>query len=425
MKHSQHVLVVGGGLIGLCTAYALLRDGHTVTIVERATLGSGAAQGNAGEVTPLQVTPLASPNTVKDIVAGVLTKSSYLSIAKRQLLGLSGFGLGFIRSAGKARTAAALKAFGQLADGIFPSLDSMTADGIDTSGGGEGFLFTATSLIELEAAYASFTSRASAAANNLPNPIMLDDELHQFEPTLADTVRGGFLLPAERYLSPMKFVASLIRYVTANGATVHEHTPVRRLTEAGQRPGVIVSGQDGTEQTLNADAVVIAAGAWTSAILTGTRTTVKVVSGKGYSFTVPVERMPNTLIHSVDRHCVFTPMDGALRVVGMMEFDGRPEQLNADRISYLIRAATGVLTGAHWVERTDEWVGPRPMTADGLPAIGPVRGRQATYVATGHNMHGLSLGPITGDLVAQLVAGDPATVNGRAIDLAPFSATRS
>ena len=101
----QHVVIVGGGLIGLNAAFWLCKDGHRVTIIERDHLGAGAATGNAGELTPQQVAPLASSNTAKDIIKAVFTNSSYLSIDTLQLPRLAGFGIGFLRSAGKSRMA--------------------------------------------------------------------------------------------------------------------------------------------------------------------------------------------------------------------------------------------------------------------------------------------------------------------------------
>lgn len=424
MKHSRDVLVIGGGLVGLCAAYSLLRDGHTVTIIERKTLGSGAAQGNAGEVTPLQVAPLASPSMIKDIAAGLLTRTSYLSIAMSKLPSLAGFGLGFMRSANPQTMARSLGALAQFADGIFSSFDEMARNGIDISGGGEGYLFTSSRLEEIEKMHAGFVGRSSASRGNRPGAILRGAALHEAESTLTSETTAGFILPAERYLSPARFVSSLITTVVSGGARVLENTSAVTLTESDGKPGVVVTSAQGDQETLTADAVVVAAGVWSQRLLKNSGVFASLVAGKGYSFTVPVEQMPKSLIHSVDRHFVATPLAGSLRIAGIMEFDGQPERLNADRIEFLAKVASSVISGADWENRSDEWVGPRPMTSDGLPALGRVRGFPHTFVAAGHNMHGLSLGPVTGDIVAQLVAGYPASVNGVEIDLSPFSLER-
>ena len=418
----QHIVIVGGGLIGLCSAFALVRGGHRVTIVERDHLGAGAATGNAGELTPQQVAPLASPNTARDIFTGLFTRSSYLSIAIPSLPKLAGFGLGFLRASMRAPAARGAAALAQFADDLLPALHRFAAAGIDTSGGGMGYLMTCSDEVDLRAAHANYAARASRGWGEAPGPVLRGAALHAQEPVLDPAIDGGFLLPGELSLDPVTFVASLIAHLEAAGVTVRTGLTALRL-ESGA--SVICRDAAGGETTVTGDRVLVAAGAWTTPILrrSGIRSA-RVVSGKGYSYTVPVERMPSTLIHSMDRHCVVIPMHDRLRVVGMMEFDGKPEQLNRDRFDVLTRAARGLITGADWAGRTDEWVGARPMTSDGMPLLGPVPGRPEIIVAAGHNMHGLSLGPITGEVVAQLVAGETPTVGERPLDLSPFAVRR-
>lgn len=422
----QRVVIVGGGLIGLCSAYALLRDGHRVTVVERDHLGAGAATGNAGELTPQQVAPLASANTAKDIIRGVFTRGSYLSIAPLSLPRLAGFGIGFLRASGVQASGRGAAALAQFSAGILPALQRMAADGIDISGGGDGFLMTDSNEATLVASHAAYQRRAELGWGEAPGPILRGSALLEQEPALDPSVRGGYVLPGEFSLDPVTFVESIIahleRAVQAGDAEVRTGLTATRI---GEGASIVCVDASGSEQIVRGDRLVIAAGAWTTPILrrSGIRSA-RVVSGKGYSYTVPVERMPRMLIHANDLHCVAIPMHGRLRIVGMMEFDSDPVRLNRARLDVLTRAASRVVAGADWANRTDEWVGARPMTSDGMPLLGAVRGRPEVLVAAGHNMHGLSLGPITGETIADLVAGRATRIAGRDVDLAPFAVRR-
>jgi D-amino-acid dehydrogenase len=129
-------------------------------------------------------------------------------------------------------------------------------------------------------------------------------------------------------------------------------------------------------------------------------------AGKGYSFSVPAGSLPRRLVHLGSAKAVLAPLGKEVRVAGTMEFDRDPDRFRQGRVEALVAAARPYLPGADWERREQEWMGPRPMTPDGLPLIGPVPGRPRVLLATGHNMLGLMLAPATGRLVAGLVTGE-------------------
>lgn len=418
----MRVVIAGGGLIGLCSAHALLRAGHEVTIIEPDHLGAGAATGNAGELTPQQVAPLASPATARDITRGLFTRSHYLSIALPKLPVLARFGLGFLASSRPKPLSRGTAALAQFANEILPALHRMREAGVDTGGGGTGYLMTSSNQQILRTAHAGYTTRAAREWGEAPGEILTQGELRELEPAIHPNVQGGFVLPGEFWLDPPIFVQSLITQVLALGAAVVHGAAVKILPNAA---GFTVVNAAGETTEISGDAAVLAAGAWSSGVLRRSRIrAASVASGKGYSFTVPVERLPQHLLHAMDLHCVAIPMSGRLRIVGMMEFDGKPRSFRKDRIATLTSFARELVDGADWENLTDEWMGPRPMTSDGLPLLGELPGRDKVFVATGHNMHGLSLGPVTGEIIAQLVNGNLPTLGKKPLDMRPFRVRR-
>lgn len=178
-----------------------------------------------------------------------------------------------------------------------------------------------------------------------------------------------------------------------------------------------------TAGTYQADAVVIAAGVWSRRLSASLGLRIELAAGKGYSFSVPVESLPRRLVHLGSAKAVLAPLGKGVRVAGTMEFDRDPDRFRQGRVEALVAAARPYLPGADWERREREWMGPRPMTPDGLPLIGPPPGRPRVLLATGHNMLGLMLAPATGRLVAALLTGqaDP----GLTARFAPGRSVRS
>jgi D-amino-acid dehydrogenase len=151
---------------------------------------------------------------------------------------------------------------------------------------------------------------------------------------------------------------------------------------------------------LTTDAAVIATGAWLSR-LAGGRVRVPVRAGRGYSFTVPVDRPIPGPIYLPDARVACTPHPAGLRVSGTMEFRDPDEPAVPERVGAIIASATPLLDGVHWAQRSDIWVGPRPVTPDGRALIGEMS--RGVYLAGGHGMWGLAHGPVTGRLLSEQI----------------------
>ena len=418
MSASQNVFVAGAGLIGLCTAYSLARAGHRVTMIDKDEVGSGAARGNAGEITPIQVTPMPQPEQLKEIFRGITSNRHYLGIAPLAAPMLTAFGTGFIYNTLPSNVRRNTQNLDQLVRGAFAAFDSYHADGISLAGGGYGFLNTHTSVDALRAFRDEQVARAEMLGQETPGQIMLDGDLHDFEPVLDKHVRAVFLAPTERYIDPSLFVDEVHAKLTELGVEILEHTELVGITN-----NHATLRTDQGQTTRGFDKAVVATGAWTTSAIAGLAEAKKahVTSGTGYSYHVQPDRLPGHLLASIDRKTIGVPMSGTLRVVGLMDFSTKIEQFSKQRIDHLASQASAFIQGIADKPRFDEWTGPRPMTPTGLPIISPMKTNPNVIVATGHNMHGLSLGPVTAEVVVSMVEGKPGVVAGSQIDMRPFA----
>lgn len=404
------VAIVGGGLIGLCCAHYLSAAGVRVTVLERDRLGSGASRGNAGEVCPDLVEPLASPGVVAAALRGLHRRDSPLAVHPAPSLQILSFLLRFgVRATSRrhARGAAALR---RLAEGSFGLFEELEALGVDGGANKDGYLFAYPGPEPARKALAAF--RAMGAPTD--GDVLTAEEVAETEPALTDGARSGFLVPGQWSLDPSLFVDRLVDLLRRRGVELVEGARVTDVRDTGARGEVRTSAGAYT-----ADAVVVAAGIRSRDLCRGIGADFDLVAGKGYSFSVAADPLPSRLVHLGSAKVVLTPMGKRVRVAGTMEFDRDTDRFRPRRLDAIVTAARPYLRHADWEDRTEEWVGARPMTPDGLPLIGQLPGRPRVLLATGHNMLGLMLGPATGRLVSGLLTGDadPATA-------APFAPSR-
>ncbi len=253
-----------------------------------------------------------------------------------------------------------------------------------------------------------------SAGQDIDFDLLDGDEAREAEPCLSPRIGAAVRLHGQRYVNPGAFVHALADSVRSRGGEIRTGVKVTDVRDRADGTTVVLS--DGTTERF--DAVVLAGGVHLGELgrKFGVRRVVQ--AGRGYSFSVPVERTPAGPVYFPAQRVACTPLGDRLRVAGMMEFRRPDAPLDRRRIKAIVEAARPLLRGAELDERQDEWVGSRPCTVDGLPLIG-VTGSPRVFAAGGHGMWGITLGPVTGRLLAERVA------TGRSpAELRPFDPLR-
>ena len=240
--------------------------------------------------------------------------------------------------------------------------------------------------------------------------------LHETAPTLTGDFAGALVVHSDFRVRPDTLCEGLVRYLLGQGVEVVEGFEVKDFVHVG----TVTKSAIGVAGEVEADVFLLAAGAETSLLSSRLHAPLPVQAGKGYSITVDNPRATlSRPTYLANAKIGFTPFDGSIRVVGTMELSGINLKVDVRRISVLEQAASRYLPGALEGDRRVDWVGMRPVTPDGLPAIGALPSSDNTFVATGHQMLGITLAPVTGKALAQLI------LEGRSeIDLTSFDPAR-
>ncbi|MBC3194292.1 FAD-binding oxidoreductase [Pseudonocardia sp. C8] len=409
---NQKIVVVGGGIVGLATAWHLQRGGAEVSVVERHGVAAGASWGNAGWLAPALTLPLPEPAILATGIRALLSPKSPVYVPPRLDPRLLGFLAGFARHCTDRRWRAALQVFIEANASALDAYDELATA---TGAGVEEPIRSATPML---AAFASETDRevlldefrrVNSDGGRTDYALLDDAAVHELEPALGPGVRCGLRIDGQRFINPGRFVHSLADAVKEAGAEIVTGREVSDVAGDGGRPRVRFTDGD----ALEADDVVLANGAWLGRLARQHGVRRLVQAGRGYSFTVRPDAPPRNPIYFPTQRVACTPLGGpedGLRVAGMMEFRDPDAPLDPRRVDAIVEAAGPMFTGIDFAARRDEWVGSRPCTTDGLPLVGRTR-TPGVHVAGGHGMWGVALGPLTGRLLAgQILRGETGSV---------------
>lgn len=401
------LVVIGGGVIGLSTAYYAARRGHQVTVIDRAPESHpGCSYGNAGMICPSHFVPLAAPGMVALGLKWMWNPRSPFYIKPRVDTGLWDWALKFWRAANHrhvARASPLLRDLHLASRACFEELAALP---------GNDFGLVKKGLLMLCKTERTFHEETHAAehARSLGVPAEVFDAkgTAKLDPGIRMDIVGSVYFPLDCHLSPDRFMAGLKAQLEKLGVEFAWQNEV-----IGWRAnGHTIQAVQTSRGEFAADEFALCAGAWSPVIARELHLPMQ--AGKGYSLTLtqPKQRPAICAILAEARIAV-TPMGDALRFGGTMEIAGLDETINPLRVQGIIDAVPRYYPGftPRDFAGVEPWAGLRPCSPDGLPYLGRTAKYSNLTVATGHAMMGLSLGPITGKLAAEMISHEPPSID--------------
>ena len=414
---TPHVVIVGAGMVGLSTAWFLQEHGVQVSVVERSGVAAGSSWGNAGWISPGLCVPLSDPSVIKYGLKAVLDPDSPLFIPLKPDVHLASFLLGFARRCTPGQWKRTMDKYVPMNRQAIAAYQQLEDGGVAATSH-EAPIMAAFRRAEDAKGLEHEIDLIHEAGLELEATEVDNATLRAELPIVSPDVEKAIRLGGQRYINPGEYVDALARAVEQRGGCFVIGANARALRHGPG--GVTVEMMSG--EPISGDAVVIATGAWLPELAKSCGVRVALRAGRGYSFSVsvtdPAARPVPCPVYFPFERVACTPLGDRLRVGGTMEFAGTDDPLNADRVAAIKRSGQPLLTGVDWDDQQDVWVGGRPVTVDGLPLVGETKVPRV-YVNGGHGMWGITLGPLSGRLLAeQMVTGKvPA-------ELAPFSPTR-
>ncbi len=400
------VVIIGGGVSGLCSAYFLNEKGFEVVVVDKTDITDGCSYGNAGLIVPSHIIPLAAPGMMAMGIKWMFTKGSPFYIQPKLSRDLISWTWKFHKASTKEKVEKAIPVLRDLnlaSKSIFESWSSQMAMGLEQ----KGLLIYCKErhTLEEEVEVASVASKAG-----LETEIYSSESIQGLEKNMDLTVAGAVHYPGDAHITPNIFIPALIARLKEKGVKFVLNTEIKKINTEGNRIASVEAG----EKTITANHFVIAGGTWSDLIGKGLQVSMPLQAGKGYSMMMknapqPME-IPSVL---AEARVAVTPMQHGIRFAGTMEIAGINHNINKDRVHAIKNSVKGYFPafGMDHFEGSEPWAGLRPCSPDGLPYIGKFKAYKNLYTGAGHAMMGLSLGPITGKLIAESICNEKPSVD--------------
>ena len=395
-------IIIGGGIIGLSSAYYLNKSGWHVTVLDKSDFLDNCSYGNCGYICPSHFTPLATPGIVKKGLKWMWNSKSPFYVQPRLDWSLIDWGLKFMRSATPKHvenSAVPLRDIALLSQHEY--VDWLKTPGFD-------FAYEHKGLLEIFQTdeggdHAKHTCEKAHELGLTDTRMLTADELRQLEPQTTITAKGAMWFKCDAHCYPDKLMANLIAHLRNNGVQLIPNAEVTNFEKNNGKISKVIAG----EKIFEVDEVILASGSWARQTAALMNVKIPMMPGRGYSLTL--ENSPYKINYPsvlIEGRVALTPMNGnKIRFGGTMEITSHKTPPRMNRVQGILDAVKRFYPefDVPLPAKENIWYGYRPCSADGLPYIGRVKKINNLVVATGHSMLGLSLGAGTGKLVDEII----------------------
>jgi len=400
--------IIGGGVIGLFSAYYLHKSGWEVDVLEQGDLSDNCSFGNAGMITPSHFVPLASPGMVEQGIRWMLNSKSPFYVKPSLNPDLIRWGLKFVKSATTKhveRSAGGLRDISLLSKALYHEFEKDAGIDFGLTDNGILMLYKSPKVEEEELHLIE-----KAVKLGLDAQYLTPDQCQKLQPDIELDILGAVHYRCDAHMFPNKMMTGLVKYLEAEGVCIHRNTEVVKINhDTGKITSLSTKDKDFT-----GDAYLISGGSWSPGIAKLAGLNLPLMPGKGYSFMVHNPVKPITIPFILcEARVAITPMNGSIRFGGTMEIGKINKQININRVKGIVESVPKYLPDfkIRVPAKKDIWFGFRPVSPDGLPYIGMSDKYRNLAIATGHAMIGLALGPATGKLIAEAFNGEKASMD--------------
>lgn len=413
---SKKIVIIGGGIIGMSTAYYLQKEGYEVTIVDKSKLNEGASYVNAGLITPSHIISLAAPGMITKGIKWMFDSSSPFYVKPRLDFDFLSWSWLFKKSATAEKVQSSIpviRDINLLSRSLYEDIKTSEDFKFFYEHKGLLMLYKTDKAGEEEWNVGKQAIECGLKVNNLSK-----EELQKLEPNVDVSVQGAVHYLSDAHMTPNDFMQQMKSYLLSKGVVFKTESKVTQFEITSNK---VTSIQTDKEETIQFDELVVATGSWSQKLMKQLKVTVPVQAGKGYRIDVTNDTkitIPSILLEA---KVAVTPMDGSTRFAGTMEIGGINHKINYNRVEAIANAAEDYYNELQIANKykQEATCGLRPCSPDGLPYIGRLSEFKNVTLATGHAMMGWSLGPATGKLVTEIIGEKKLSM-----DITPFMPER-